>query len=68
VASKKTPLTVIQQQVYQYLRDCKTPPALREISAHFGWTQSGSVHHLDALEKKKWIRRIPNQARNIRLR
>jgi|TARA_R110000824_G_C14974236_1_gene653441 SOS-response transcriptional repressor LexA len=69
MASAKKPLTARQQEVLDYLRSRKTPPSLWEICAYFKWVNiNAAVHHLDALERKKWIRRIPNQSRNIRLR
>jgi SOS-response transcriptional repressor LexA len=69
MAVAKKPLTARQQEVLDYLRSRKTPPSLREMCQHFDFAStSAALHHLDALERKKHIRRIPHQSRNIRLR
>lgn len=55
-----TPLTEIQQAVYDYTRDTLRAglpfPSLREIAAHFGFQHTTARFHLKALEKKGYIR------------
>ncbi|MDJ0776750.1 MAG: transcriptional repressor LexA [Gammaproteobacteria bacterium] len=55
-----TPLTEIQQAVYDYTRDTLSAglpfPSLREIAAHFGFQHTTARFHLKALEKKGYIR------------
>ena len=44
------------------------PPTVREIRDHLGVASTFGVHcHLNALERKGLIHRVPDQARNIRL-
>ena len=42
-------------------------PSLEEISDHFKIAVSSVFDHMEALEKKGVIERIPGQARSIRL-
>lgn len=65
-------LTPRQEQVYKfiadYLQQQGCPPTLREISAHIG--TSGTVtamHHLEALERKGYLRRREGSSRGISL-
>lgn len=65
-------VTKRQQQVLdyisRYLKQHSYPPTLREISAEIG--ASGTVsamHHLDALERKGYIRRNSGSSRGISL-
>jgi repressor LexA len=66
-------LTPRQQQVLDYIADHLSvngyPPTLREISA--GFSLSGpraAVKHLEALERKGFIRRSPGSSRGIEIR
>jgi len=63
-------LTQRQQQVLDFIVRCidthGAPPTLREISAHIG--TSGTVtalHHIEAIEKKGYLRRREGSARGI---
>ncbi len=63
-------LTERQTQILDYLRDCVDRqgrvPTVLEIAAHFGFSSPATVTgHLDLLEKKGAIRRLPGKARNI---
>lgn len=40
-------------------------PSTREIAEHFGFTQTGAVNHINALERKGKISRIAGKARTI---
>ena len=65
-------LTNRQREVLQYLREYQQvrgkPPTVREIQAHIGCrSDNGARKHLDALEKKGFIRRVPGEARNIEM-
>lgn len=62
------PLTAKQQAVLQFIveRSTVTSPTSREIAAAFGWhSPHAATVHLDALEKKGRIRRLPGRSRNI---
>ncbi len=61
-----------QRKVLDYIRDeigsGRSPPCVREIADHFGFSSTRAVcDHLDALEKKKCIERNPGKARSIRI-
>lgn len=63
-------LTPRQQQVLDFITNCINdkgyPPTLREISAHLGTSGNVSaLHHLEALEKKGYIRRESGSSRGI---
>lgn len=65
-------LTLKQKQILQFilehLEEQGAPPTLREIADHFGFTSPASVKpHLEALEKKGYIRRHEHKARGIEL-
>lgn len=65
-------LTTRQQQVYTFIRDCieadGCPPTLREISAHIGTAGTvTAISHVDALEKKGYLRRREGSSRGIAL-
>ena len=52
--------------IQQYLREKGYPPTLREIGKHLGIvSNNGVAEHLDALERKGWIRRTRTIARGI---
>lgn len=62
------PLTAKQQAVLDFIveRSTVTSPTSREIAAAFGWNSPhAATAHLDALEKKGRIRRLPGRSRNI---
>jgi repressor LexA len=61
-------LTAKQQAVLDYVRDNTqaTSPTFRQIAKAFGFKSPHAVTvHLDALERKGKIRRIPGRSRNI---
>ena len=65
-------LTPRQQKVLEFLgrhlRQHGFPPTLRDIAAHLGVASTfGVTRHLDALEKKGWIRRQAGGSRGITL-
>jgi repressor LexA len=65
-------LTPRQQKVLEFigrhLRQQGFPPTLRDIAAHLGIVSTfGVTRHLDALEKKGWIRRQAGGSRGITL-
>lgn len=68
----KTALTNKQQLIYDFLsRQIRTkgyPPSIREICAEIGLSSTSTVHaHLEALEKRGYIRRSPSKNRSIEL-
>lgn len=64
-------LTERQRKVLEFLKECISergyPPTLREVAHHLGikWTK-GIERHLQALEKKGYIKRFPG-ARSIEI-
>ncbi len=69
---KVKPLTERQEQVLRFIlswiRENSSPPTITEIANHLGIPYPKSAGtHLDALEKKGYIQRIPGKARGIRL-
>jgi len=65
-------LTPRQQQVYsfieKYLEVNGSPPTLREISAHIGTAGTvTAISHVNALEKKGYLRRREGSSRGIAL-
>jgi repressor LexA len=65
-------LTARQQEILDFLRDEMTRtgimPSTREIQEHFGFaSQTASVNHLKALEKKGAIQRLAGKARAVAL-
>jgi repressor LexA len=62
------PLTARQAEVLEFIRakSGMYGPAVREIAAEFGIrSPNGVVAHLNALEKKGYIRRRPKVTRGI---
>ncbi len=61
-----SPLTEIQQAVYDYTREVMRAgrpfPSLREIAARFGFQHTTARFHLKALEKKGYIRQRAQRA------
>ncbi len=67
-----TPLTHRQRAVLEYIRDFTErngyPPSLRDICIHFGIKGPKNARkHIDALEKKGFLRRTPGVSRGIGL-
>lgn len=65
-------LTRKQQAVYRYLVRCirahGRPPSVRDVGKHFRMSENGAQKHLDALKRKRHIRREPGStARTITL-
>ena len=63
-------LTEKQEQILAFILDCvearKAAPTIREIADRFGYASPGSVQrHLDALAKKRFIRRREGMSRGI---
>lgn len=63
-------LTPRQQQVLDFITSCINdkgyPPTLREIAGHLGTSGNVSaIHHLEALEKKGYLRRESGSSRGI---
>jgi repressor LexA len=66
-------LTDRQRQVFDFIcevvRGESRPPTVREIAEHFGFqSPKAATDHLDALERKGYIRRRNRKARNIEIR
>jgi repressor LexA len=62
------PLTARQAQVLEYVvaNIVACSPTVRQIATGMGIKNHNAVfHHLNALEKKGRIRRIPGKSRNI---
>ena len=65
-------LTARQQRVYDFIsnkiRSQGFGPTIREITDEFGWkSPTAALAHLQALEKKGYIKREPNISRSIQL-
>jgi len=61
-------LTARQAEVLEFIRANMAyySPTVRQIAKEMGFRNHNAVfHHLNALEKKGAIRRIPNKSRNI---
>lgn len=66
------PMSHIQRKMYDCIvHSIQTqgmPPTNRELGRELGISSTGHIdHHLDELEKKGWITRIPGKSRGIRL-
>ncbi len=66
-------LTHRQREVFEFIcramRAENRPPTVREIAQHFGFrSPKAATDHLDALERKGYIRRRNRKARNIEIR
>ncbi|MFO8006828.1 MAG: transcriptional repressor LexA [Candidatus Brocadiia bacterium] len=66
-------LTDRQREVFDFIcsvmREETRPPTVREIADHFGFrSPKAATDHLDALERKGYIRRRNRKARNIEIR
>jgi repressor LexA len=65
-------LTDRQREVFEFIRDSfrnhNCPPTVREIAKHFQFSSpKAATDHLNALERKGYIRRRSSKARNIEL-
>ncbi len=68
----RRPLTARQLQVYRYIACCVRqdglPPTTRDLCREFGWASlNAAVQHVEALEAKGWLVRLPGLSRGIRL-
>lgn len=66
------PLTDKQKKVLKYIEDevarCNYPPSVREIGRALGISSTATVHsHLDILEKKGYISKLPTKPRAIKI-
>lgn len=66
----KKELTQIQKRILDFLIEQKVskgiPPTLAEIALHFGYKNRATVQqHLQAIEKKGFIRKNPKLSRAI---
>ena len=65
-------LTSVQKKILEFIIDKKTSslttPTLAEIASHFGYKNRATVQqHLQAIEKKGFIKRSPKLSRSIEL-
>jgi repressor LexA len=64
-------LTPRQQAVLRFIQDYlvehEYPPTMQEIADHLGVSRPTVFEHIEALEKKKVLRRDPTLARNVTL-
>ena len=67
----RKPLTKKQDRIFEFVRkhlqDIGYPPTVREIGAAFNISEKGAHDHLNALEKKGYIRRTPKKPRAIEI-
>jgi DNA-binding MarR family transcriptional regulator len=61
------PLTAQQEKLWRYIASCDRSPTVDEMSEEMGYAHKGGaiVNLLNDLEKRGFIRRIPNRARSI---
>ena len=64
-------ITERQKKVIEFLKSYRKtrgyPPTMREIGEHFGFTWPAARGHLEALERKGFVRMIPNTSRGIEI-
>ncbi len=64
-------LTKKQDRIFGFVRkhvqDIGYPPTVREIGTAFGISEKGAHDHLNAIEKKGYIRRAPKKPRAIEI-
>ncbi len=64
-------LTKKQDRIFEFVRkhvqDTGYPPTVREIGTAFGISEKGAHDHLNAIQKKGYIRRIPKKPRAIEI-
>jgi repressor LexA len=67
----RKPLTKKQDRVFEFIRkhvqDTGYPPTVREIGTNFRISEKGAYDHLNAIEKKGYIRRVPKKPRAIEI-
>lgn len=67
----RKPLTKKQNRIFEFVRkhvqDTGYPPTVREIGTQFRISEKGAHDHLNAIEKKGYIRRIPKKPRAIEI-
>ena len=67
----RKPLTKKQDRIFEFIRkhvqDTGYPPTVREIGTDFGISEKGAYDHLNAIEKKGYIRRMPKKPRAIEI-
>ncbi len=67
----RKPLTKKQERIFEFVRnhlqDTGYPPTVREIGTSFGISEKGAHDHLNAIEKKGYIRRSPKKPRAIEI-
>ena len=67
----RKPLTKKQDRIFEFVRkhvqDTGYPPTVREIGTNFRISEKGAHDHLNAIEKKGYIRRIPKKPRAIEI-
>lgn len=52
--------------IKSFIEDNGYAPVSKEINSHFGYSSiNASTQHLNAIEKKGYIKRTPNVARSI---
>ena len=61
----RKPLTKKQDRIFEFIRkhvqDTGYPPTVREIGMNFRISEKGAYDHLNAIEKKGYIRRVPKK-------
>ena len=64
-------LTKKQGKIFEFiceqLQNAGYPPTVREIGAAFGISEKGAHDHMNAIEKKGYIRRVPRKPRAIEI-
>ncbi len=64
-------LTHRQERIFNFIcnhiREIGYPPTVREIAAEFEISEKGAHDHLNAIEKKDYIRRVPGKPRAIEI-
>lgn len=65
-------LTKRQDEIFEYIKTCivedQCPPTVRQIGTQFGIrSPNGVMCHLKALEKKRYIERVENESRRIKV-
>ena len=67
----RKPLTKKQDRIFEFIRkhvqDTGYPPTVREIGTNFRISEKGAYDHLNAIEKKGYIRRMPKKPRAIEI-
>ncbi len=67
----RKPLTKKQDRIFEFIRkhvqDTGYPPTVREIGTSFRISEKGAYDHLNAIEKKGYIRRVPKKPRAIEI-